>query len=360
MKYISMALIGTVLLSGCAKMGTHTSTTSNLSIPPFADNYQGRAEFKGTYQYKTTRYDPSLNTNVNIHAQGLNLNLGNLGNLGKILDIGQTTQDSGEVKFNLAIDGNQVVLEYQPITGSLRGGTIYGMRNGSNCVFRTQNGEWHTICGTTGFNGDFASASGINPSVSINFSSGVTRVISRSEELAERNRLQAEAKAALNAKLSKMTKMQQLLEKALEQDSASWLINRYDIASVTKPIVLEKYITLPDGTRSTSTVQANYTINNGASMTITAALKNGEITCVEMSDFPDNCRAVGHPPSHGIMMKALINGFSGSSDDSNNSNNSKKEFNGGLYQQMIERRKEQNAIDKAYGNQPTYKSYELQ
>lgn len=309
MKYILLALMAMILFSGCANnTRTHSSIALNSNILPFAENYQGRAEFKGTYKYTQTRYDPSRNSNVNVHVQGVNVNLGNLGNL---LNQGQTTQDSGEVKFNLAIDGNNVVLEYQPITGSMQGGTINGIRNGSNCIFRTQNGEWHTICGTTGFNGEFASFSGVNPSVSINFSSGITRVISRSEELAERNRLQAEAKAALNAKLSKMTKMQQLLEKALEQDSASWLINRYDIASVSNPMIEKDQID-----KQISVLKAKYTINNGTTMTVIAKVKNKEIECVEMSDFPGNCRDIGHPPSHGMMMEALIGGFSGSSNNS--------------------------------------------
>lgn len=287
------------LLAACAPPG---GLPGEFSGDAFPADYQGRATYLGSYRGVRTIYQGGQGNVVNASLTGVRVNLGNL------IRPGLATNLQGDIQFTLVIDGSNVQLGYRSRSGSLGSGAVRGVRVGNRCTFNDGVVEWHSICGPDRFGGDYASQQR-NGSIRLNFVATPTEIISR----AEQERQVAAAKAALQARISAMSPLQRSVENVLQQDSNSWILNRYDIASVSNIRVLRQ----GGGER---VVAGDYTVNGGRPMAATVQFAQDRPRCIEISDFPGNCRAIGRPPSHGVAIglfaAALSSGTSGSSSDS--------------------------------------------
>ncbi len=110
----------------------------------------------------------------------------------------------------------------------------------------------------------------------------------------------AAAEAARAKRLARvLTPMEAKLEEVIQEDSAAWIINRYDAKSVDDVKIVTptkedrvKY-GLPSGIQ---VLWGKFTQNGGRPSFVKVGLRNGQVFCVKFADDSD-CRPVGQPAS---------------------------------------------------------------
>lgn len=109
------------------------------------------------------------------------------------------------------------------------------------------------------------------------------------------------------------------LDAVVQVDSRSWMMNRYDVGSMTNAEIVAQ-----SKKAHTVTYRGNYTYNQGSPGWVEVKMKGDDIDCIEFWD-DGQCRPLGDSVSMRVMQKAMTepsNGGGGSYGSSDNSDNS--------------------------------------
>lgn len=267
---------GQIVAQGPAR---DTGPLISTSLPP---DWRGRITYSGTQEgYVETAAPPMRRLSVDSVVGAMTG--------------GSRRQFGGPYQLQLTIDGDVVSGTYSGGAG-MRSGRISGTRNGSQCRLFADDFLIEAECTTERFAGRGQSQSRSRDRQVFEIRASAESVVDAAEQERQRaaaaeraaiERAEAEAEreqavAAERARIAAMpmatTAQTRMVEQAVRQDSGAWLMNRYDVGSVTNVRVAER-------SSGTTTLRAEYTYNGGASGWVLARVADGRVECLGYWDM---------------------------------------------------------------------------
>lgn len=261
----------------------------------FPPGWSGRVTYRGTYQGA-------------IETPGPRMRRFSVDEALRSATGGRREEIGGPYSLELNIDGNAVSGRLTT-SGGLRNAAVSGTRNGDRCRLFIGDVSIEAECTASRFDGRARTQGDARRIYSYRIDTEAIQLVDnraeaarretaaaeaearRAEQRAERERA-AEAEAARIAALPRASQAQaNLLERAVRQDSSAWILNRYDVGSMSN-------VRVSSNTGGVTTLRGEYTYNGGSRGWVEARLASGRVECLGYWDT-GGCTAVRTPARSG-------------------------------------------------------------
>ncbi|MEI9990903.1 MAG: hypothetical protein WDM86_12760 [Rhizomicrobium sp.] len=215
----------------------------------------------------------------------------------------RTRNVSGNYQIAVEFDGTAIQGSVQT-TGGLRAEPFRGRRDGDTCHIMFGAGELTAHCDKASLSGGYDSTNSEGQRIQFQVDTRESQFVDYAQVAAQRAREQADAERRLAAAEARLANdpLARKLDGIIRQDSQSWLMWRYDIASVSD--VHEKR------EKGADILTGHYTFNGGSPGTVLVKLSGDSVRCLQFWN-ETACRPLGRPQSRDNMARIIGSMLSG-------------------------------------------------